>query len=206
MSKKSIFKQVDEAIFKVVDQLKTQSAYQSLQEMIGKLAEREQKIVNLSLSYLLLALPILVTLIVWTMNSSLRSTIEDKRAILSEIQEFNDKRAQSDQKGRAVIVPSPIAAQSELQSKIVTLLGRINIPTTSVQVRSFNEGRNAGELKEFGAELVFDKLSSKQFFDMVQNLNERERIRVKGLLVENRIDQSVLKGRMTLSFLTQVQQ
>lgn len=205
-AKKSPFQQIDEAIFRGIDQLKTQPPYQKFQEAISKLSEQQQKAVNLSLSYLLLALPLILVITIFAMNSSLRSTIADKKAIQDEIQKFNDRRAESDVKGRELIVPAPIAAQSELQGKISQLLGRVRIPTTSVNVRSFNEGRVAGDLREYSAELIFDKLSTKQFTDLIKQLEERERMRVSGLLIENRIDQSILKGRMTLAFITQTQQ
>jgi len=155
---------------------------------------------------LLLALPLILVLTIFIMNSSLRSSIETKKSIQDEIQKFNERRAESDVKGRELIVPAPIAAQSELQGKISQLLGRVRIPTTSVNVRSFNEGRVAGDLREYSAELVFDKLSTKQFTDLIKQLEERERMRVSGLLIENRIDKSILKGRMTLAFITQTQQ
>lgn len=205
-AKKSPFQQIDEAIFRGIDQLKTQPAYLKFQEALSKLSEQQQKVVNLSLSYLLLALPLVLVVTIFVMNSSLRSTIEEKKAIQDEIQKFNERRAESDVKGRELIVPAPIAAQSELQGKISQLLGRVRIPTTSVNVRSFNEGRSAGDLREYSAELVFDKLSTKQFTDLIKQLEERERMRVSGLLIENRIDQSILKGRMTLAFITQTQQ
>lgn len=205
-AKKSPFQQIDEAIFRGIDQLKTQPAYLKFQEALSKLSEQQQKVVNLSLSYLLLALPLVLVVTIFVMNSSLRSTIEEKKAIKDEIQKFNERRAESDVKGRELIVPAPIAAQSELQGKISQLLGRVRIPTTSVNVRSFNEGRSAGDLREYSAELVFDKLSTKQFTDLIKQLEERERMRVSGLLIENRIDQSILKGRMTLAFITQTQQ
>lgn len=205
-NKKSPFQQLDEAIFRAIDQLKAQPPYLKFQEAINKLSEQQQKAINLSLSYLILVLPLVLVVTIFTINSSLRSTIETKKSIQDEIQKFNEQRAKSDIKGRELIVPMPIAAQSELQGKISQLLGRVRIPTTSVNVRSFNEGRSAGDLREYSAELIFDKLSTQQFTDLIKQLEERERMRVNGLLIENRIDKSILKGRMTLSFITQTQQ
>ncbi|MBH46667.1 MAG: hypothetical protein CME71_00695 [Halobacteriovorax sp.] len=203
MSKKSPFQQIDEALFKGVDQLKSQTPFVKFQETVAKLGDQEQKIINLSISYLLLFIPIILVLSVWLMNSSMRSTIEEKRQILSEIEKFNNRRSESDSKGRELIVLTPIAAQSELQTKITQILSRARIPGNSVNVRSFNEGSSAGELKEFNAELSFDKLSTAQFTELVKQLEERERLKISGLLIENRIDQSILKGKLNLAFLTQ---
>lgn len=206
MTKKAIFQQIDEALFKVIDQVKTYPAYHQFQDAISKLGEQEQKIINLTISYIIVAIPLVLVMIVFLMNNSLRSNIESKRAIQEEIQRFSDRRAISDSKGREIVLATPIAAQSELQSKIIQVLARINVSSTSVSIRSMAEGQSAGNLKEFNAELVFDKLSTKQFNDLVKELEDRERIRINGFLIENRIDDSVLKGRMALAFLTQSMQ
>lgn len=206
MTKKAIFQKIDEALFKIIDQIKTQPAYHQFQDAISKLGEQEQKIINLTISYIIVAIPLVLVMVVFLMNNSLRSNIESKRAIQEEIQRFSDRRAISDSKGREIILATPIAAQSELQSKIIQVLARINVSSTSVSIRSMAEGQSAGNLKEFNAELVFDKLSTKQFNDLVKELEERERIRINGFLIENRIDDSVLKGRMALAFLTQSMQ
>tara|TARA_R110000868_G_scaffold344395_2_gene605394 strand:- start:1491 stop:2108 length:618 start_codon:yes stop_codon:yes gene_type:complete len=203
MSKKSPFQQIDEALFKGVDQLKSQTPFVKFQEAVAKLGDQEQKIVNLSISYLILFIPIILVLSVWVMNSSTRSTIEEKRAILSEIEKFNNRRMESDSKGKDLVVLTPIAAQSELQTKITQILSRARIPTTAVNVRSFNESSSAGDLKEYTAEVNFDKLSTAQFTELVKQLEERERLKISALLVENRIDKSILKGKLTLAFLTQ---
>lgn len=206
MSKKSPFQQIDEALFRTVDQIKAQAPFVKFQETIGKLGEQEQKIINLALSYLLLFIPVVAVLIVVIMNSSMRSDIEDRQAILTEIESFNNRRSESDNKGRDLIVPTPIAAQSELEAKITQILSRARIPTSAVAVRSFGEGRSAGDLKEYNAEISFDKLSTAQFTELVKQLEERERLKISGLLVENRIDQSILKGKLNLAFLTQTKQ
>tara|TARA_R110002049_G_scaffold57374_2_gene157429 strand:+ start:167 stop:787 length:621 start_codon:yes stop_codon:yes gene_type:complete len=206
MNKKSPFYQLDEALFKLVDQLKAQSFYGQFQSVIGKLTDQQQKVVNLSISYFLLVIPILLLLIVWAMNSSLRSTIEDKNGILEEISIFNSKRIESDNKGREVILTAPISVQSELQSRIANMLSRIRIPSSSVTVTGFQEGKAAGQLKSYDAILNFDKLSTEQFSELVKNLEERERMKVSGLRIENRIDQSVLKGNINLLFVSQTAQ
>lgn len=203
MEKKSPFQQIDEALFRLVDQFKAQPVYLKFQELTAKLGEQEQKILNLSLSYFVLVLPLLILFVIMFMNNSLRSDIEDKQAILEEINYYNQTKAKTDGEGQQIIVQTPMSAQSELQAKISQLLSRTRIPTTSVSVRSFNEGTSAGSLKEFNAEIVFDKLSTAQFTDLVKQLEQRERLRVSGLLIENRVDQSILKGKLNISFLTQ---
>ena len=54
MNKKSPFQQLDEALFKLVDQLKNQAFYGQFQSVVGKLTDQQQKIANLTMSYLLL--------------------------------------------------------------------------------------------------------------------------------------------------------
>ncbi len=206
MNKKSPFYQLDEALFKLVDQLKGQAFYGQFQAVIGKLSDQQQKLVNLSMSYFLLFIPILMLIIVWAMNSSLRSTIEDKNGILEEISTFNSKRIESDNKGREIILSSPISVQSELQSRVANMLSRVRIPSTSVTVTGFQEGRSAGQLKSYDAILNFDKLSTEQFSELVKNLEERERMKISGLRIENRIDQSILKGNINLLFVSQTVQ
>lgn len=202
MNKKSPFQQIDEALFKVVDQLKNQAFYSQFQAVIGKLSDQQQKAVNLTMSYLLLFIPVLLLLAVWVMNSSLRSNIAYKNEILNEIDLFNNKRVESDNKGREIVLQSPILAQSELQTRIANVLGRIRVPTSAVTVTSFQEGKVAGSLKSYDAVINFDKLSTDQFTELVQNLEERERIKVSGMRIENRIDQSILKGKINLLFVS----
>ena len=202
MNKKSPFQQLDEALFKLVDQLKNQAFYGQFQSVVGKLTDQQQKIANLTMSYLLLFIPVLLLMVVWLMNSSLRSNIENKNEILSQIELFNSKRIESDNKGREIVLQAPISAQSELQTRIANVLGRIRIPTSIVTVTSFQEGKAAGSLKSHDAAISFDKLSTEQFTELVKNLEERERIKVSGMRIENRIDQSILKGKINLLFVS----
>lgn len=202
MNKKSPFQQLDEALFKLVDQFKNQAFYGQFQSVIGKLSDQQQKIANLTMSYLLLFIPVLLLMVVWLMNSSLRSNIENKNEILSQIELFNSKRIESDNKGREIVLQAPISAQSELQTRIANVLGRIRIPTSFVSVTSFQEGKSAGSLKSYDAAINFDKLSTEQFTELVKNLEERERIKVSGMRIENRIDQSILKGKINLLFVS----
>src|SRR5690606_34287779 len=98
MSKKALFQQIDESLFRLIDQLKTQVGYQKFQDAISKLGEQQQKYINLGISYFLVSLPAIALLVVWVLNANLRSDIAKKEEILSEIQRFNDRRAISDSK------------------------------------------------------------------------------------------------------------
>lgn len=204
MKGKSLFRQIDEAIFRAVDQLKAQQAYAKFQESIGKLGEQQQKIVNLSLSYILLLLPLFAVCVLWFMNSTLRQDIAQKRAVISEIEQFTSGHATTNAINTQIALQAPIAAQSELQVRLSQVMARAIIPASLVNLRNFEEGESAGSLRQFNAEVSFDKLSTKQFADFVKELETRERIRISALQIENDLEKSMLKGRLNLSFLTKV--
>jgi hypothetical protein len=206
MKGQSLFQKIDEALFRLVDQLKAQPAYLKFQETMGKLGEQEQKIINLCISYFIIALPIFAILSLWIMNSSMRSDIEDKQAVITEIQKFTQKHAQNNLMGAQTILQAPIAAQSELQMRLQQVMGRSQISNSSINLRSFDEFESAGNLRQFNAELTFDQLSTKQFTSFIKELEQRERIKISSMQVENLVSKSVLKGRLTLSFITQAAQ
>src|SRR5690606_14008714 len=91
---------------------------------------------------------------------------------------FTEGNATSNAIKSQVALQAPIAAQSELQVRLSQIMGRSQVPPNLVNLRSFDEAESAGSLRQYNAELTFEKFSTKQLSDFIRELEQRERLKL----------------------------
>lgn len=190
----SIFKTMDEAIFKGVDEIKGRPEFQKVFDEVNALPEEQQKIINHSLSILAILIPILLTAFVFWQNISLKSDIETRQQILREVAENSKKKNQLELTGRNIIGPGEITGLPDLQRLVRSALSSRGVTADNVTITDFNQ-TNAGEgLTQTAATLNFTSLSTQELSALFQDLIQRQKVKISAIQIEKREQNNLLEG------------
>lgn len=190
----SVFKSIDEAIFKAVEEVKGQPQIQKLIDEVKALPEEQQKIINHSLSILVILTPIFLTLFFFWQNAVQRSNIETRQLILQEVAENSKKKNQLELTGRNIIGPGEINELSDLQRLVRSALSSRGVTADSVTVTDFYQSSAGEGLTQTSATLNFSALSTQDLTSLFQDLIQRQKVKISALQVEKKEQNNLLDG------------
>lgn len=193
---KKIFLSLDTATFKGVDQIKSTPQFSQLSNSIEGLPEEGQKVVNQGLTYLISFLPVLLLIIIFLVNASIRSSISEKEQLIEDISLFNELRVKSSEIGNNLVGRTPLNAQEDLSNKLRDVASSYGMSPTSLSVKDF-ESKTFGELIETEASVAFKELSTPKFVGLLDNFLVQEKARLLGIKVSKRND--TIDGEFTFT-------
>ena len=159
MQKRSIFQTLDEQIFKQVDTFKNSKVYAQYNELLSRVNDKQQKYINMAISYLVISLPALVTLIIFMGNLFTSMELNEKESILKEIDKFNSTKAKVSNLGRNLITTYLIANKNSLANRMKNATSSASIPASNISVVSFENIKEMNEMKQARGELTFKNFS-----------------------------------------------
>lgn len=204
MSKKNgTFQFIDKKIFSVIDKLKTTEAYEKFSDSTSALEENVQKVVNFSLSYILIFTPLLFPVLLYLQNSSLSKKIEVKENIRTSIVKLNAAISDVKSEIRKNTSFNKVDSKVSLQSTLSKIMRKSSIPNTSMSVISFEEGRVLGLFKEYMSEISFTDITTEMLASILKELSNSYKMKIEGIDIR-RSDKGLLIGNMKLVNITEV--
>lgn len=190
----SIFKSMDEAIFKALEDIKGQPQIQKLVDNTSTLPEEQQKILNHSLSIFVIILPILLTSFIFFQNITQKSEIETRELILEEVAEHSKKKNQLELTGRNIIGPGQISDLPDLQRLVRSALSSRGVMADSVTITDFNQTSVGDGLTQTLSTLNFMGLTTQELTGLIQDLTQRQKVKISALQVERDDSNELLEG------------
>lgn len=184
---KKIFQKFDEATFKGVDQIKSTPQYNQVATSIEGLPDEGQKFVNQGLTYLLSFLPILILLILFFINSTIRSNISEKEELIKNIGAFNELRAKSTKIGDKLVGRNPLNGQGALKSKLSDISRSYALNANALKVEEFNNDR-FGDLIQTQATVSFLEMSTPKFIGLLDAFLVQEKARLVDIKLKKKND------------------
>lgn len=195
MEKKfSIWRTIDEFIFKQVDVFKASTSYQKMLDALSLLQEHQQKLVGQSLAIGLALMPFFVAFIIFLGNQSAKEEIEIKRKIISEINALKSQTSYFNNIGEQVVAKYPLESKAALERRLLTLIQSIGMDPSIIQVASFENTASIGEYQETTALLQFNRINTEQLVQLLQEMLIRESLKISAMTIrknENSLNGSI---------------
>lgn len=194
----SLFRPIDELIFKAVDEIKGQPQLSKLTDELAALPEAQQKIINQLFSSLLVLLPLVVVVILFNQNANQKSNIAIKQEIIRLITDTNQKSNEIALSSRHIVGSGVINSMSDLQRLVRSSLTSRGSTPDAVTITEFDQV-NAGEsLTRTIATLNFSNLSTQNFTGLLQDLLTQQKMKVSAIQIEKRGEQKLLHGSLEI--------
>ena len=193
----NLFKPFDEIVFKIVDDIRGTPPVRKLIESTQSMPESQQKIISQGIAFLLIALPVLMLLIIFFSNQSLRGEIALKKEVLELITENQSQKNTISTLGSSLISAQNIKSNEDLQSLIRVSLTSRSMNPSSVNITHFDQFEASSELTQTIATLSFSELSTAEFTNFMIELMQRQ-IKVQSIEIEKNQNSKFLQGSLEI--------
>lgn len=192
----NIFHKMDEFLFKKLDEVKNIQQVQMILGKLDTLPEEYQKIANQGISFFIVLLPLLFTLVFWVGNSSLKGELEEKQQIWKMIQSINEQNAALNGVSRLVLSPFPVSSKNELSGRVSGALKSVGIDNSKVNVQNFESKTNSSGVTESEATLNFNGFATKDLTSFLTSLIDRQKLKISRINVKKLKSKNSLNGEI----------
>lgn len=198
-----IFIKIDEFIFKKIDIIKNDGAFQKINEVLSNLDEAGQKTVAQITTFIFLLIPFVFVFVLWWQNHQVKKDLEIKKQIIEQIAVFDGNQNALNNISSNYLSPSVIGSQNDLDSRIKNILAQNGIDQEKVTLSDFNQTSSSSTLSKIEATLRFSNFGSTDFSSFMRTLVERERLKIlKVDLIKNK-ENNLLEGTISLMHMGQ---
>ena len=194
----NIFIKIDDFIFKKIDILKNDGAFQKFNDLMSMLDESRQKIITQLIAFFFILIPFFVVLILWWGNTQTKKEIDLKKQIIEQIALFDGNQNALNNISSNYLSPSAISGQDDLDSRIKSILSQNNIGQEKVTVNSFNQASSSSTIAKVEAELSFNNFGTNDFSVFMRTLVERERLKIIKVDFNKNKENNLLDGTISL--------
>jgi hypothetical protein len=194
--KNSVFKKIDDFIFKQIDQFKASPNAQKISDLTSSLGETEQKIVNKVLTFGLLLLPLGIVVSFYLGNKEIKEQIEVKSNILFEMEQFTRGNNNIGMQSARIVSTFPMSNQAEFENRMRQMLGQRSINGTKVSFTNFIPDERQVSLKESQGSLSFKEFTMADLTGLLSGLIVNERVKVSKLNISKNNSTELLNGEL----------
>lgn len=202
--KKIITKHIDDFIFKQLDAFKESEAKTKINEVLNTLTEQQHKMFSQIGSFILVLIPFVILLSIIISNSFIRSEINTKKEIISEIFYYNSKKSEVENVGRQIISPHNIKNTSDLNSRLKRIASQKGIPSESIQVVNFESLERSGAIEKSEATIKVSDLTSKNLSDLLQRMLDSEKLKIYEMSLMRNEELSLIEGSIKFTHYAKV--
>lgn len=194
MKKIEIMKPVDEWVMTKLDEASNHPEIQKVLDQYANLDEKIQDIVKNALVAIIVIVPIIFILVLWSFNSSLKEELAIKKETLGIAKEIIAKQARLGILKRKYFNTMAVKSQSELQSKISSALSQAQIDSSKINLGGYQENLEGADIVESRVDLKFSKFSNQELFNLLAGLNMRLKIKVEEVSIKKNTSDNLLQG------------
>jgi len=177
---KNLFKQLDEQVFKGVDNLKSSPQFNQAASSLEGLPEEYQKLTNQAITYAITFIPFLILIILLFINFSVRSRISAKEQLISKIAEMNESQARVARIGDKLVSPMSIGSDSSIKSRLTGLSSQFGLGAMALNLTDYSQS-SSGNLKRTQGTINFKQLSTQKLSGLLQEFVISKGVRVQGI-------------------------
>lgn len=201
MSKIKLFQTLDQSLFNLIDQAKSQPAIVQLQDQINALEAKQQKIVSAAISIGAILLPIAITGILALFNMQERSTIETKKEIINYASLIDKSSRDLSQISASSLSGNAIEDRGQLDNLLRNVLSQNQIDQSKAQVVDFNELKRSAMIVSTESKIQISRFANQDFAKFLRSLLEREKFKISAISLVTDKETMLLSGTITLMHL-----
>lgn len=202
----SLFRPLDEAIFKAVDEIKNQPQFSKISDEIGALPEGQQKIISQVLSTIVVLLPLLIVFFLFNQNIEQKKNIVIKEEIIKLLTETSFKSNELALSSRHIVGTGVINSISDLQRLVKSSLANAGVSQDAITVNEFDQTNAGDSLTRTIATLNFTNLSTQNFTAVLRDLLIQQKMKISALQIEKVNSENYLQGNLEIYHFSSTQQ
>ncbi|MBY0414104.1 MAG: hypothetical protein K2Q18_08055 [Bdellovibrionales bacterium] len=194
----NIFIKIDDFIFKKLDLLKTDGAFQKFNDALSVLDEQKQKLIAQITTFILILAPFTVAVFLWWGNFQTKKDLDVKKQIIDQIALYEGNQSALSNVSANYLAPSAIIGQDDLDNKVRNILSQNGIEQEKVTISNFVQSSISSNVSRAEATVSFNNFGTSDFSNFMRNIVETERFKVTKInLVKNKAD-NLLQGSIAL--------
>jgi len=195
MSKK-IYQNIDELVFKGINQLKNHQQYNQLLQKIEGVSEDIQKYVYQGISYSISFFPIMILFVVFIFNSGVRGRISEKETVIEEIKKNIKLKNKITSVNSQLLGTIAINDENALKNKLSQVTRNYKLKNKSLSVLEVESEEKRGIIQAKGT-ILFEQLSTPKLIGVLTEFLVKEKAQIESLKVNKTKDK--LKGEFSFS-------
>lgn len=202
MSEKSLFKEIDIAIDKQVEDVRSSSFFQTTADQLRAFSETEQKIINQVLSALALIVPILLLTGVFIFRTIQKNELTVRKDLQQSIIDFKEGNVQLKTQEGGVVTSSKIYEKPDFVQMINSSLSRFDIEENQINIDAFERTNLGGSISRVQTNIMIEKFTNKALVGILNELHRKFKVIITEINLERTKDTKFVSGKFTLEFYT----
>jgi hypothetical protein len=201
---KNFFLAIDQFIFKIIDQIKGDSSFQKLDDLLTNMNDDEQKITAQVFVFLLILVPYLFVFYFFFTNYSLKKEIELKKEIIASTSVLSGHKDELFTLSTQFLSPNPIANKNELEMRLDEIKVRTQIRPDKLSVIEFNLLSQTSTISKISAKLQFHSFGTQDFSNLLREMSDSERFKIMAIKLNKNMSTNLLDGTIEFKHLATV--
>lgn len=192
------FLKIDQFIFNKLDQLKNDSSFQKMNDVLLNLNDDQQKVLIQVLVFLSILAPYFIIASFWWSNNTIRSRLDQKNQILEQISLLNGNRDTLMNVSSRLLTTPAIASREEIENKIINIASRYNINSNKVHVVDFNTLNSTSSMAKIESTIQFNDFGTLDFSNFMREIVDVEKFKILKVDLTKNPDNGLLQGKIEI--------
>ncbi|AYF45041.1 MULTISPECIES: hypothetical protein [Halobacteriovorax] len=202
MSDKSLFKEIDIAIDKQIEEARSSNFFQSTADQLRAFSETEQRIINQFFSAVTLIIPILLLAGVFIFRTIQKNELTTRLELKDSIISFKEGNVQLKTQEGGIISDAKIYEKPDFVQMLSNSLTRFDIESNQVSVDGFSRSNLGGSISRIETNLMINKFTNKALVGLLNELHRRFKVIITEVELERTKDTKFVSGKFTFEFYT----
>ncbi|MFG1482120.1 hypothetical protein ABMA79_03420 [Halobacteriovorax sp. HFRX-2_2] len=204
MTQKSVFKEIDVAIDKQIEEARNSGVFQSFADQLRSFSETEQKIINQALSGLVIIIPIIALIGVFIFRTIKVNDLNTRKELEQTIISFKEGNIKLKAQEGPIVINEAIYEKSDFISKLNNATSRLNIKGNQLNVDGFQKENLGGSINRIETSIMIEKFTNKAFVGLLNELHRKFKIIITEIDLEKTADGKFVSGKFLVEFYAKV--
>ena len=197
--KQNPVKQLDEAIFVKIDELKSNPNYEKVKEGLGQIDEEYKEPLKIISTLLFFMVPTIVLLIFISINNSAKTGIQVKKDIIRYAGEILGNQEMIQKTSRGALAPTAITSFSAFNSQVGQVISSTGVDLGKIQLSDFQTEDISNTVTKSMAMVRLNEITTSQLGSIINSLVVRKRMKISTLSFKRDNKKKLITGTMTLN-------
>ncbi|MBT3234550.1 MAG: hypothetical protein HN353_01215 [Bdellovibrionales bacterium] len=194
----SIFKKVDQELFRQVDSLSTSTPYQKLIDQIAPLTDNQRKWFGYTATILFFIVPLIVSITFWLNNSSLGQDINIRQKIIKSIQQFSREYKVLSAIERETVSRYTASSRVEFESVLAKVIKSTSLNLSQIKVTEFTKLSSPSNIAQSQVKLNFTHFTLEDLSSLLKTLLIKAKFKINQMEIKTDMAKRALSGTITI--------
>lgn len=197
---RSIVKKIDQQFFNLASKIKASNAYQNYLAQLESFSDDQQRSINQTISIVIISIPLIICLVLFFQVISTKEQINTYLDLTKRSDDLININNQISLQSRNIINAKNLIDKTAFESELRSLLNGSGIKLENIQLTTFTTSNVMNSVSRGDVTINFNELTSSQFYSLLNNLTNKEKIKIVNIDVKKNIEKNLLQGSLTLVY------